>query len=83
MVELFKYIKNNKRCWNRPKLHNKMINKVFSIIEMLYPGYLLLFLFYNIINNLVYVDNILCISGKNNDSSWNKYSCAINSLTKI
>lgn len=70
MVELFKYGKNNKRYWDGPKLYKQVVNKALSIAKMLYPGYLFLFLFDNVTNHSVYIDNALCtrkISKKNDE----------------
>lgn len=65
MVELFKYRKNNERYWDGPKLHKQVVNKALSIAKMLYPGYSFLFLFDNVTNHSIYIDNALRIRGMN------------------
>ena len=58
-TKLFEYKKANKDYWNRPKLHKQVVNKALPIAEVLYPGYLLLFLFDNATSHTVYTDNLL------------------------
>lgn len=64
-VELFEHGKNNGGYWNRAKLHQQVVNKALAIVEALYPGYSLLFLFENATSNSVYADNTLCSGNKN------------------
>ena len=42
-IKLFEYEKANEGYWDRPKLHEQVVNKAFLIIEALYPGYSLIF----------------------------------------
>lgn len=61
-VELFKYGKANKKYWDRPKLHKQVVNKTLPLVEALYLGYSLLFLFDNATSHFVYIENALCIA---------------------
>lgn len=61
-VELFKYQKLNNGYWDKLKLYKQVIYKVLSITEVLYPDYLLLFLFNNITSYHVFVQNALRIA---------------------
>ena len=67
-VELFEYGKNNKRYWDSSKLHKQVVTKALPIAEALYPGYSLLFLFDNVTNHSVYIDNTLYIIRMNKRS---------------
>ena len=58
-VVLFEYGKANKEYWNRPKLHQQVVNKVLSIAKALYLGYFFLFLFDNATSHSVYAQNAL------------------------
>lgn len=58
-VELFEYGKSNKGYWDGVKLHKQVVNKALPIAEVLYPGYSLLFLFYNATSHSVYAQNAL------------------------
>lgn len=58
VIKIFIYRKNNNRYWNGTKLHQQVINKVLLIIEAIYSGYLLYFLFDNTKNHSVYTKNI-------------------------
>lgn len=42
-----------------------MVNKALSITEILYSGYLFLFLFDNTISYYIYIDNMFCIEEMN------------------
>lgn len=68
-MDLFKYGKNNKRYWNRPKLYKLIVNKAFLIAKILYLRYLHLFLFDNVTSYSIYTDNTLCIGEINKESS--------------
>ncbi len=46
-VKVFEYRKNINSYWDEAKLHQEVVNKASPIAEALYPGYSLLFLFYN------------------------------------
>lgn len=68
VVKLFKYRKNNKEYWDRPKFYKQVITKTLPIAKAPYLGYSLLFLFDNVITHSVYADNALCIIGMNEKS---------------
>lgn len=59
-IELFEYKKSNEGYWNRFKLDKQVVNKILSITEALYQGYLLVFLFYNMTSHSVFAQNALC-----------------------
>lgn len=48
-IKIIEYGNNNDEYLDRAKLHQQVINKALLIIKTLYPRYLLLFLFDNII----------------------------------
>lgn len=58
-VKIFEYRKNNNKHWDRSKINKQVFIKVLPIIKKLYFRYLLLFLFDNIINHLIYTKNVL------------------------
>ena len=64
-VELFEYEKNNEGYWDGPKLHKQVVTKALPIVEVLYPGYSLLFLFDKATSHFVYADNTLRTTGRN------------------
>lgn len=58
-VVLFEYGKANEGYWDRPKLHQQVVNKVLPIVEALYSSYSLLFLFDNATSYSVYAQDAL------------------------
>lgn len=68
-VELFEYRKNNERYWDGAKLHKQVVSKALPITKVLYPDYLLLFLFENATSYSVYANNALRIKEVNKNSS--------------
>lgn len=68
VVKLFEYRKNNDRYWDGVKLHYQVVNKALLIVKAIYLGYLLIFLFDNTTNHLVYVKNVLHIKEINKNS---------------
>ena len=68
-TKLFEYKKANKGYWDKPKLYKQVVNKACLIAEKLYLGYLLLFLFDNIISPVFYADNALHTAEINKSSS--------------
>lgn len=63
--ENFKQRKNNDKYWDGTKLYEQTVTKALFIVEALYLGYSLVFLFNNIINYFVYTENALCIKDIN------------------
>lgn len=53
MYKIFKYGKNSNNYSNGAKLHKKVVNKALPIVEVIYPGYSLLFLFNNVTSYLI------------------------------
>lgn len=58
-AELFEYGKNHEGYWDGAKLHEQVVSKALPIAEVLYPGYLLLFLFDNATSHSVYANDAL------------------------
>lgn len=59
VVKFFKYSKNNDKYWKKENLLKYKIEKALFIIEVLYSGYQLLFLFDNATSYLMFVLNAL------------------------
>lgn len=56
----YEYRKNNDRYQNEVKLYYQVVNKILLIEKVLvFPGYLLFFLFDNMTSHLVYAKDIL------------------------
>ena len=64
-VEVFEYGKNNDGYWDGAKLHKQVVSKALPIIEALYPGYSLLFLFDNTTSYSVYAKDVLQVQEMN------------------
>ena len=64
-VEIFEYGKNNNRYWDEAKLYQQVVNKTLPIVEVLYLGYSLLFLFDNYTSYSVYAKDALQVKDIN------------------
>ena len=64
-VEIFKHRKNNNEYWDGAKLHKQVVDKAVPIIQALYHGYSLLFLFNNATNHSVYFKNVFQVKDMN------------------
>ncbi len=58
-MKISKYRINNDGYWDGAKLHKQVVEKALPIIEALYPGYSLCFLFDNAISHSVYAKDVL------------------------
>lgn len=70
-VEIFEYGKNNDGYWDGPKLLKQVVKKAIPIVDDLYPGYSLFFMFHNAISHVVYTKDTLCPRGMNKSSNGN------------
>lgn len=59
VIKVFEYRQNNNRYLDKAKLYEQIINKALLIVEALYLGYSLVFLFDNATSHLVYIKNVL------------------------
>lgn len=60
-IKIFEYKKLNDGYWDKPKPYHQVVTKVILITETFYLRYLSLFLFDNITNFSVYLQNALQI----------------------
>lgn len=64
-VQIFEYGKNDDKYRDRAKLHKQVVRKTLLIVDTLYPGYSLCFLFNNAISHSVYTKDPLQVKDIN------------------
>lgn len=72
VIKIFQYLKNNDRYQDGAKLYQQMVHKALSITKTLYLEYSFPYLFDNVINNSIFVKDILQVKDINKEYKRNQ-----------